>query len=94
MDVAALLAGRNMAAQRRRAAALDRRHHLELAEAEVTRVGFTPGGTAGAEDVRDLQPFPGTKAPRYQAFLFLPLADGSSDNGLLTAFRVRLSTWL
>jgi hypothetical protein len=31
-----------MPAKRRRAAALDRAHHLELAEAHVTAVGVTP----------------------------------------------------
>ncbi len=46
-----------MAAERRRAAALDGRHDLELAEAQAPRLGFTPLGTVGAEDIRDLQPF-------------------------------------
>jgi hypothetical protein len=43
---------------RRRAAALDRRHHLQLAEAQMAGLGPTPGRSVGAEDVRDLQPFP------------------------------------
>ena len=41
--------------ERRGAAALDRAHHLELAEAHVTAVGLTPSGPVVAEDVRDLQ---------------------------------------
>jgi hypothetical protein len=36
------------------AAPFDRRHHLELAEVEVSRPGSTPGRTAGTEDIRDL----------------------------------------
>ena len=51
----ALLAARDMAAERRRAAALDRRHHLQLAEAQMTGLGATPGRPVGAEDIRDLQ---------------------------------------
>jgi hypothetical protein len=42
-------------AEGRRAAALDRAHYLELAEAEVTAVGVTPSGPVVAEDIRDLQ---------------------------------------
>jgi hypothetical protein len=49
-----VLAARDMAAERRRAAALDGAHHLQLVEADVTAVGFTPSGTVVAEDVRDL----------------------------------------
>ncbi len=33
-----------MAAQRRRAAVFDRRHHLELAETNMADVGTAPGG--------------------------------------------------
>jgi hypothetical protein len=39
----------------RGAAALDRVHHRELAEAQVTAVGLTPSGPVVAEDIRDLQ---------------------------------------
>ena len=53
--VRAVLAALDMAAERRRAAALDRRHHLELAEADVAGVGAAPGRPVAAEDVRDLQ---------------------------------------
>ena len=92
MDVAAVLAGRDVAAQRRRAAPLDGRHHLELAEAEVAGIGVAPGWPAGAEDVRDLQPFAGHEAAALRGLVPSPALDGSSDNGLLTAFSVRLST--
>jgi hypothetical protein len=50
-----ILAARDMAAERRRAAALDRTHHLQLIEAHMAAVGLAPGGTVVAEDVRDLQ---------------------------------------
>ena len=55
MAAGAVLATRNVPAERRRAAALDRTHHLQLLEAHVTAVGLTPSGSVVAEDVRDLQ---------------------------------------
>jgi len=51
----AVLASCHVAAQRRGAAALDGRHHLELAEAQMTGVGRAPGRAVDAEDIRDLQ---------------------------------------
>ena len=51
----AVLAARDMAAERRRAAALDRRHHLQLAEADMAGIGLTPCRAMAAEDIRDLQ---------------------------------------
>src|SRR6516162_7598933 len=50
-----VLAAHDVPAEGRRAAALDRAHHLELAEAQVTAVGLTPSGPEVAEDIRDLQ---------------------------------------
>jgi hypothetical protein len=44
-----------MAAERCRAAALDRRHHLELAEADMAGVGLAPRRAMAAEDIRNLQ---------------------------------------
>jgi hypothetical protein len=44
-----------MPTKRRRAAALDRTHHLHLLEADMAAVGFTPSGTVVAEYIRDLQ---------------------------------------
>src|SRR5215203_6628091 len=44
-----------MAAERRRAAALDRRHHLELAEAHMASVGLPPRSSMVAEDIRGLE---------------------------------------
>jgi hypothetical protein len=53
-----VLAARDMATERRRAAALDSAHHLHLVEADVAAVGVAPSGTVVAEDVRDLQSRP------------------------------------
>ena len=73
-----------MPAERRRAAVLDRAHHLQLAEAHMAAVGFTPGGTVVAEDVRDLQSGTG-----HGAALRRRLAFGgqqrSRSSGLVTA---------
>ena len=55
LAVRALLAARDMTAERRRAAALDRRHHLQLAEADMAGIGPAPRRAVAAEDVRDLQ---------------------------------------
>jgi hypothetical protein len=52
---AAVIAARDMAAERRRAAALDCAHHLELAEAHVAGIGLRPSRSMVAEDIRDLQ---------------------------------------
>ena len=50
---------RNVPSERRRAAALDSRHHLQLAEAHVAAIGLTPSGTVVAEDIRNLQSWTG-----------------------------------
>jgi hypothetical protein len=50
-----ILAARNMAAERRSAAALDGRHHFQLPKADVAAVGVTPSGAVIAENIRDLQ---------------------------------------
>src|SRR5450631_3243331 len=49
----------HMTAKRRRAAALDGTHHLQLVEAHVTDVGSTPRRSVVAEDIRDLQGWTG-----------------------------------
>ncbi len=59
MPATFVLAARNMAAERGGAAALDGTHHFQLREADVAAVGFTPSGTVIAEDIRDLQHWPG-----------------------------------
>src|SRR6202158_5827874 len=55
MPARRVLAARDMAAERRRTTALDRTHHLQLIEAHMSAVGFTPSRTVVAENVRDLQ---------------------------------------
>jgi len=55
LAVRALLAARDMTAERRRAAVLDRRHYLQLAEADMAGIGPAPRRAVAAEDVRDLQ---------------------------------------
>src|SRR5437660_7387141 len=62
-----VLAARDMAAERRRAAALDCAHHLQLVETDVSAVGFTPSGTVVAEDIRDLQSWPAHVGGAYAA---------------------------
>ena len=52
---ATTLAAQDMAAQRRRAALGDGRHHLELSQAQMTAPSLAPGGTMLTEDVSDLQ---------------------------------------
>ena len=55
VGAALVLAARNVPAERRRAAALDRSHDLQLLQADAAAVGFTPSGAVVAEDLRDLQ---------------------------------------
>src|SRR5208283_1416572 len=50
-----VLAACDVPAERRRAAALDCAHHLQLVEARMAAVGLAPRGTVLAEDVRELQ---------------------------------------
>src|SRR5580693_6563268 len=51
----AVLAAHDMAAESRRAAALDRAHHLHLAEAHMAGIGTTPSRSVVAKDIRNLQ---------------------------------------
>ena len=53
--VAAVRAGLDMTAKGRGAAVLDRRHDLELLQAQVPGLGGTVGGTGGPQDVGDLE---------------------------------------
>ena len=50
-----VLAACDMPAEGWRAAALDRRHHLQLVEAHMAGIGLPPCRTMLAEDIRDLQ---------------------------------------
>ena len=53
--VGAVLAAREMSAESRGAAALDRRHHLQLLKAYVAGVGLAPCRSVVAENIRDFQ---------------------------------------
>ena len=48
-----------MAAERRGAAALDGTHHFQLSKADMAAIGIAPSGTVIAENIRDLQHWPG-----------------------------------
>ena len=59
-----VLAARDMSAEHCGAAALDRTHHLQLAEADMAGIGTAPCGTVVAEDVRNLQRWTDHRAAR------------------------------
>src|SRR6266852_5028641 len=46
-------------------AVLDRRHHLELAEADMAGIGLAPCRSVAAQDIRDLQRWTGQDVGRY-----------------------------
>src|SRR6266851_102746 len=62
-----VLAACDMPAERRRATALDRTHHLQLLEAHMPAVGLAPGRTVIAENVRDFQSWSSHGRRRYGA---------------------------
>jgi len=66
LGVRALLAARDMPAERHRAAGLDCRHHLQLAEADMAGIGPAPCRAVAAEDVRDLQRWTRHEQPRVK----------------------------
>ena len=66
-----VLAACDVPPERRRAAALDRTHHLQLLEAHMPVVGLTPSRAVIAEDVRDLQSWSSHGRRRYGASGFL-----------------------
>src|ERR1700730_17456454 len=67
MTARRVLATCDVPAERRRAAALDRTHHLQLVAAHMPAVGLAPSGTVVAEDVRDLQSWSSHNRRRYCA---------------------------
>ena len=91
--MAAVLAALDMATEGSRAAALDCRHHLELAEAQMPCIGGAPGGAMAMKDVCDLQPWaahgrwatawlhPGSWAPFGQRRKPVERAGDRSDRG-------------
>src|ERR1700730_9791192 len=70
--VGAALAARHMAAERRRAAALDGRHHLHLVEADVSGIGFAPRRPVVAEYIRNLQCWTGHRCGLLRRRLVSP----------------------
>src|SRR5258707_10023346 len=62
-----ILAARDMPAERRRATALNRTHHLQLVEAHMPAVGLTPRRPVIAENVRDFQSWSSHGRRRYGA---------------------------
>src|SRR5690242_17434147 len=62
-----VLAACDVPPERRRAAALDRTHHLQLPKAHMPLIGVTPSRAVIAEDVRDLQNWPNHGRRRYGA---------------------------
>ena len=81
----ALLAARDMTTERRRAAALDCRHHLQLAEVDMAGIGPAPCRAMVAEDVRDLQRW------RRQVSRFRLAARLASDKVVFEQVFARLS---
>src|ERR1700720_536619 len=74
--VAALLTALDMTAEGGRAATLDGRHHLELAEADMPGIGLTPGGPMTVKDVCDLQPRAAHRRPATLRVSASPQAAG------------------
>ena len=70
MTARRVLAARDMPAERRRATALDRIHHLQLLKADMAAIGLTPSPAVIAEDVRDLQSWSSHGRWRYGAGRF------------------------
>ena len=54
-DVRTVLTAQHVTAERSTAAALNRRHDLQLAKTDMSRMGLTPRRTLVAENIRDLQ---------------------------------------
>jgi hypothetical protein len=71
--------------ERGTAAALNGRHHLQLAEAQMPATGITPRRSVVAEDIRDLQ---GRQRPAQA------VGSASCSSGLVTSLSMRVATWL
>src|SRR5215472_490138 len=67
MAACRVLAACDMAAERRRAAALDDTHHLQLVKAHMPAIGLAPRRAMIAENVRDLQSWSSHGRRRYGA---------------------------
>ena len=62
-----VLAARDMATKRCRAAALDGTHHLQLVEADMPAIGLAPRRAVIAENVRELQSWSSHSRRHYGA---------------------------
>src|SRR5215831_19710230 len=67
MAAGRILAACDMAAERRRATALDRIHHLQLLKAQMAAIGLPPSRAMIAENIRDLQSWSSHGRWRYGA---------------------------
>ena len=85
LRVRTVLTAHDMAAESDRAAALDRRHYLQLAETDMTGIGLPPCRAMVAEDIRDLQGGASHDRRGYAGGLFSDLSGVSRSNGLMTA---------
>ena len=95
--MAAVLAPLDVAAEGSGATGLDRRHDLELAEADVASMGGSPGRPVSAEDVGDLER--GTlRVHGGQPLAVAPLVAGSPiraailSSGLVTVRTILVAT--
>ena len=87
--VAAVLAGLDMTAQGGGAAMFDRRHDLELLQAQMPGMGGPVGGAGGTEDVGDLE----RGAHAQPAGEISPALNRPSlSSGLVTVRTVRVAT--
>src|SRR5215469_464629 len=67
MAACRVLAARDVAAERRRATALDRIHHLQLLKAQMPAIGLPPSRAVIAENIGDLQSWSSHGRWRYGA---------------------------
>jgi len=78
-----------MAAERGRAAGLDRRHHFELGQAHVAGIRRTPAWSMDAKDIGDLKWWSHPDQPPGS----LPsISSGRFSSGLVTARIVLVAT--
>ena len=87
--LAAVLAGLDVTAQCSGAAVFDRRHHLELLQAQMPCMGGPVGGPGSTEDVGDLQV---ARAPVQPGGVLPSISAISRSSGPATAWIVRVET--
>ena len=90
--VAAILAALDMAAEGGRAAVLDGRHHLELAQAHMPGIGPAPVGPMAMKDVCDLQPRAAHGRRATLRVAASSISGASRSSGLVTVRIVVLAT--